>query len=205
MNSRVKLILLLLICMAVWPAGSRPQPEEETMTETAIFDFSRTDKSDNWIIINDTVMGGVSDSEFIVEGDSIAVFRGTVSLENNGGFASVRTSRYNYDLTEYDGISLMVRGDGKNYYFRLETYNTWRGIAYQSSFETTAGKWITVRIPFNEFAASFRGRKLREAPELDPGRIRSFGILISERQEGPFRLEIARIGAYSNHVGKEDK
>lgn len=205
MNSRVKLILLLLICMAVWPAGSRPQPEEETMTETAIFDFSRTDNSDNWIIINDTVMGGVSDSEFIMESDSIAVFRGTVSLENNGGFASVRTSQVNYNLAEYDGISLMVRGDGKNYYFRLETYNTWRGIAYQSSFETTAGKWITVRIPFNEFAASFRGRKLREAPELDPGRIRSFGILISERQEGPFRLEIARIGAYSNHVGKEDK
>jgi len=204
-NSRMKLILLLLICMAVWPAGSRQQPGEETMKETAIFDFSQTDNSDNWIIINDTVMGGVSDSEFIMEGDSIAVFRGTVSLENNGGFASVRTSQVNYDLTEYDGISLMIRGDGNNYYFRLETDNTWRGVGYQSPFETTAGQWIIVRIPFNEFAASFRGRKLREAPELDPARIRSFGILISDRQEGLFRLEIARISAYSNHGGEEDK
>ena len=197
MENRIKLILLLFICIAVWPAGSRQQPEEETMKEIEIFDFSRMKDSDNWIIINDTVMGGASDSEFIIRGDSIAVFRGTVSLENYGGFASVRTVPGNYNLKEYDGISLSVRGDGENYYFRLETDNTWRGVGYQSPFETTADRWITVNIPFSEFSASFRGSKLREAPELNPGRIGSFGILISDSQEGPFRLEIDRISAYS--------
>ena len=43
-----------------------------------------------WRSINDGVMGGLSSGGMRLE-DGIAVFSGTLSLENNGGFSSVRS------------------------------------------------------------------------------------------------------------------
>lgn len=45
-----------------------------------------------WQAINDGVMGGVSVSRLRFDSTGYAVFEGVVSLENNGGFASVRAS-----------------------------------------------------------------------------------------------------------------
>jgi len=64
-------------------------------------------------------------------------------------------------------------------------------------FETREGEWQTLRFSFSEFRASFRGREVPQAPPLDPARIASFGLLISDKQAGPFRLELAWIGAFS--------
>ena len=56
-----------------------------------IIDF-RTPDSGYWTIVNDGVMGGVSDGRFRITADQTMEFFGTLSLENNGGFASVRSS-----------------------------------------------------------------------------------------------------------------
>jgi NADH dehydrogenase [ubiquinone] 1 alpha subcomplex assembly factor 1 len=65
-------------------------------------------------------MGGISKSELVILDKSIGVFRGNLSLENNGGFASIRTFPTDYNLSGFDGISIRVRGDGKKYQVRLQ-------------------------------------------------------------------------------------
>ena len=45
---------------------------------------------DNWNIVNDGVMGGISTSSLSINSNSILIFKGYLSLENNGGFASTR-------------------------------------------------------------------------------------------------------------------
>jgi len=149
-------------------------------------------------------MGGLSDSEFLITENGTAVFRGTVSLENYGGFASVRSRPRDYDLTGFDGILLEVKGDGKRYSFRVRTDDTYDGISYQTPvpFNTKKDEWIEIRIPMGQLEATYHGREVPGAPPMDPGRIRRVGLLISDKQEGRFHLEIRRIGAYRNDSGK---
>ena len=70
----------------------------------------------NWKVVNDTVMGGRSSSRW-TSNSSEFIFEGNLSLENNGGFASIRCEFKNDDLSVEDGIYLKVKGDGRNYQF----------------------------------------------------------------------------------------
>ena len=45
---------------------------------------------DKWGIVNDGVMGGISQSNIYLNEANNIIFAGNVSLENNGGFASIR-------------------------------------------------------------------------------------------------------------------
>ena len=55
-----------------------------------IYTFSPQTNINEWQIVNDGVMGGVSKSKLTVTNDGFGKFSGTVSIENNGGFASVQ-------------------------------------------------------------------------------------------------------------------
>lgn len=165
--------------------------------EKTLYDFTDPEAAASWMAIHDVVMGGVSTGGIESTEAGTMLFEGNVSLENNGGFASIRSRPKAWDLGAYDGIVVRLRGDGKSYKLNLKTDSTFDGIQYRVPFGTTKGEWQTLRFPFSEFRASFRGRVVPEAPELDPARIVSLGMLISDKQEGPFRLEIDRIGAYS--------
>jgi len=172
------------------------------MKVLTLIDFKHATQSHNWEIVNDFVMGGISTGEFLITEDSSAVFRGKVSLENSGGFASVRVFSGEYDVSGFDGFLLMLRGDGKKYRFRVRTENDYDGVTYQMSFKTRAKEWMEIKIPLTQLQASFRGRKVSDAPPLDAGKIHRFGFLISDKQAGMFRLEIARIAVYSEN-GKD--
>lgn len=162
-------------------------------------EFTGNNESEKWWSINDVVMGGLSNSKFSVSEQGTGIFSGTVSMENNGGFASVRRTGTDYGLEDQIGIRLMVRGDGKRYQFRIRTNDNFDGMAYQAVFETTKGEWTTVDLLFDDFQATYRGRQVTGAPPLNPADIRQIGFLIAGKQEGPFRLEIERIEAVSHH------
>ncbi len=166
------------------------------MREDRIFSFDDQRIASAWDPIGDVVMGGVSVGR-MESAAGYAVFTGRVSFENEGGFASVRSETGHYDLGTYEGLILRVRGDGKRYKLNLRTDERFDGIVYQARFETVPSEWIEVRIPFSDFFPAFRGIRVNDAPPLDTRHIRSFGLLISDRQEGPFRLEIARLSAYA--------
>ncbi len=160
-----------------------------------VFDFSEPAAARGWRPIDDRIMGGSSLSrpEFI-DGGGLR-FRGIVSLDNGGGFASIRSPDADYALDGCTSLRLRVRGDGRRYKLGLRTDRFFDGISYQAEFSTTADEWLEVVLPFSAFAATHHGRRLTTAAPLDPAHIQSFGLFIADRQAGPFRLEVAAIGA----------
>jgi NADH dehydrogenase [ubiquinone] 1 alpha subcomplex assembly factor 1 len=161
-----------------------------------LFDFDSEAACTSWIPVNDVVMGGVSHSRFDYVGESTAVFSGTVSLENSGGFASVRSAPSLYDLGKYAGLLLRVRGDGKKYKMNLKTEATLDGVQYQAVFETQQNVWTEIVIPFSKFVPMFRGVPAQHSPVIDTASICSFGFLISDKQGGAFQMEIDWICVY---------
>ena len=169
----------------------------DTATNKTLFDFEAATNSPAWEAVNDDVMGGVSDSQFHVLTSGCAVFSGTVRLENNGGFASVRSQPVRADLTGCDSFLLRVRGDGRRYKFSVRTEAGLDTPLYQLAFTTKRGEWEEHRLPFKDFVPTFRGRILTDVPLLDPAKITSVGFLIADKQAGAFRLEISVIRAWS--------
>lgn len=175
-------------------AAEVPATEPDPETNRMLFDFRHEDTSGRWQRLNDTVMGGVSQS-FMGRTDDYGVFGGTVSLENNGGFASVRSLPEAMDLQAYDAFALRVRGDGHRYALGVRTDPGWDGVSYHAAFDTVDGEWVDVVVPFSELVPQWRGRHVPQAGPLDPSAIQTFGIMISDKQEGDFRLEIETIRA----------
>jgi NADH dehydrogenase [ubiquinone] 1 alpha subcomplex assembly factor 1 len=173
----------------------------DTATNKTLFDFQAATNSPAWEVVNDDVMGGVSTSQFQVLTNGCAVFSGTVRLENNGGFASVRSAPVRENLTGLAAFVLRVRGDGRRYKFSVRTGAGFDSPLYQCSFTTKQGEWEEHRLAFSDFVPSFRGRVLIDVPPLNPAKVSSVGFLIADKQAGPFKLEVASIKA-SPRAGK---
>ncbi len=168
------------------------------MNSLTLFDFDEPQEIDQWYSINDGVMGGVSLGSFAQLEPGVAQFRGRISFENKGGFSSVRTRPLKVSLAGYDGIELRVRGDGKKYKLRLKTDTGPEGFCYEVPFNTTSESWEDLRLPFEKARAKLRGLRVPFAPALAPGRIKSLGFLISDKQEGPFHLELDSIKVFGS-------
>ena len=178
---------------AVPQATSTPIPIVEPQT-TVIFEFS--EREPTWYTLNDDVMGGISTSQVQVDLDaSVLNFNGNVSLENNGGFASIRSQAESYDLSDYDGLTIRVRGDGNLYRLCIRTETTGPEISYTAVFPTEADTWQDVFIPFADMVPLYRGFVVRDAGPLDATTIRSFGFMMTDKQEGEFLLEVDRMTA----------
>ncbi len=86
-----------------------------------------------------------------------------------------------------------LRGDGKGYAFRLRTTSDFDGVSYQVLVQPPAREWTDVVVRFADFEPVFRGRRVSGHPPLDPGRIKTFGFLISQKQDGRFELDVGSI------------
>lgn len=159
-----------------------------------LLDFANPADVALWRAVDDVVMGGLSRSDFGQAEPGVARFSGNVSLENFGGFASVRTPPRAWDTAGATAFVLKVRGDGHQYKFTLRTNDGFDGIQYQARFTSPAGEWTEVRLPVKSFVATFRGRAVPFAPSLDPARVRALGLMISDKQAGPFELLVDCIG-----------
>ncbi len=158
-----------------------------------LVDFANPAEAHAWAPIDDRVMGGVSKSRLRHDPAGHAVFEGNVSLERNGGFASVRSAPADRGKAGAQSCVLDVRGNPKRFKLNLLTEDAFDGLNYQATFTPDPDRWQSLRIPLAEFRPSFRGREVPGAPPLDPVRIRQVGLLIAERQAGPFVLAIRRI------------
>jgi hypothetical protein len=166
--------------------------------ELMLTDF--TDSSDlGWYVMNDNVMGGRSEGGFELE-QGIMSFTGRTNTDG-GGFSSIRTQAMRLDLSNYTGIQLQLQGDGRRYTWRLESAARWRGkpVSYWADFQTDKGTWGMVNIPFSRFIPKFRGSRL-DLPALDPGQITGMGLMIYDKQDGPFEVHLARVSAYTDNT-----
>ena len=147
-------------------------------------DFSNPNTlRDSWIV-NDGVMGGVSQSSLRQDEDGM-FFEGMVSLENNGGFASMRSSVRFPQETQL--IELLAKGDGKRYKLVLRTGPAPR-VTYVADF-IALPTWQTYRFNLSQFKSTFRGRDVN-APALSFSDVIDFGILISNNQAGSFAIQL---------------
>lgn len=162
--------------------------------ERTLMDFSKV-AGPSWQTVNDGVMGGRSQGEPEITSKGTLVFSGEISLENNGGFSSVRTRRSALGLEGFDGIALRVKSDGRGYKVSLRTSNTPGMIAYWAELDAPAGVWTTIRVPFSKWVPTSFGRKLSR-PALSVSQINSIGFMLYDKKAGPFTLEVDSISAY---------
>ncbi len=160
------------------------------METRIIFDFNKDSNLKNWVVIDDAVMGGKSDGELYVNSDGNGVFEGNVSLENNGGFSSVKYSFSKIDIKNASKISLFVKGDGKNYQFRLKAKSKDRH-SFVSKF-ATSGEWQEIEVQLKNMYPSFRGRKL-DLPNFSEHSIEEIAFLIGNKSAEHFKLIIDKI------------
>jgi uncharacterized surface protein with fasciclin (FAS1) repeats len=163
--------------------------------DKVLHDFNGASAKDAWIAVNDNVMGGVSKGGPSFTEDGTMVFSGTLSLENRGGFSSVRTRRSRTNLSDYDHLVVRVRGDGRTYWLTVDTNARIPAGSYRVMIETRAGQWQTVRAPFSKFQATSFGRVLPVSVPLDRSKVESVGFLLADKKAGPFRLEVDSIKA----------
>ena len=148
---------------------------------------------DNWNIVNDDVMGGISTSYLSVSDEKNLIFKGNLSLENNGGFASSRLGLKKNILKGVKSLTIRIKGDGNSYKLRLSQDN--RRASYSANFESVNDKWVEINIPIEDFIATWRGYTYTDYPSIQTDRIISLGLQISDKQEGKFKLEIDYIKA----------
>lgn len=164
-------------------------------SDRIVVDFSDP-TSHSWRVVNDGVMGGLSQGRLVEAPGGVAVFEGHLSLANNGGFASIRTKLGRVDFSAFEGLAVRVRGSRKSYRLRLRTDDRVDGVAYQAAFGTVEQGWEVIELPFTSFIPSYRGRTVEDAPPLDLSQVRQLGFMIADKQEGEFHLEIAWVRAY---------
>lgn len=159
-------------------------------TSLIIFDFNKESDISNWVVVDDVVMGGRSNGDFNLNSDGHGVFEGVISLENNGGFSSLRYQLDKVTASKYSKISLLIKGDGKKFQFRLKSDSS-NKYAYTTTFQTKK-EWQTIEIPFSSLKPTFRGRKMN-FPNFNGDSIGEIGFLYGNKQNESFKLLIATI------------
>ena len=146
-----------------------------------------------WNIVNDTVMGGRSSSRWSDKSSTLS-FEGFLSLENNGGFASIRHDLNNINLSGTEGIFIKVKGDGRKYQFRIRSQAS-RWANYSQEFKTKKDTVQNFYLPYKYFKPSWRGRSVRNVPTLTGKDVRGIGFLLGDKIQGKFKLDILNISA----------
>ncbi len=159
-------------------------------TPRILFDFSGADAAKEWQTVNDGVMGGVSDGKFKITDKKMLEFYGTLSLENNGGFTSVRSKAKKLGLGKGDVVAARVRGDGRDYSMNLYVNKPLIAFSYRAAVQTKKDEWIEVKLPLDKFEATSFGQVVKDARPLDPAEVNALGFLLGDKKAGPLKLEI---------------
>lgn len=160
------------------------------ITSKIIFDFNKESDLENWTVVDDVVMGGRSSSQFTINSEGFGVFKGNVSLDNNGGFSSVRYQFKKTEVTKYTSIKIRLKGDGKKYQFRVKNKSS-NYYSYITLFSTT-NEWQDVQIDLKDMYPSFRGKRL-DNTNFSHDYIDQVVFLISNKKNEKFKLIIDTI------------
>lgn len=161
-----------------------------TMNSNVIFDFTTKSDIQKWTLADDIVMGGKSSGTFKLSTEGFGVFEGRISLENNGGFSSLRYRTQRIDINDRTHLVIKLCGDGKKYQVRLKS-NFDDSYSYVSYFDTS-GEWQEIVIPLKDMYPAFRGRKL-DKPNFSDEYMEEIGFLIGNKKEESFKLILDKI------------
>ena len=117
-------------------------------------------------------------------------FSGTLSLENNGGFASVRSKPTDLDIKAGEAIVVRVKGDGREYVLNLYTKSRRMAFSYRAPLPTKQGEWTEVSVPIAEFIPTAFGRQVQGMGPVQPDQIVGLGLMLSDKKAGLLKLEV---------------
>ena len=152
-----------------------------------IYDFNKKINIRDWIVVDDGVMGGLSLGKIDIDNSGNGIYKGYVSLENYGGFSSIRLSKKVKNIKEFQYIILSVHGDNKYYQFRIRSDYYDRHVYVHKFY--AKDEWQEIKIPLYNMEPQFRGRKLRMR-NFNSDSIVEFGILIGNKVNEEFSLLI---------------
>lgn len=177
--TRIPLLLAVFLMQAVSEKALVP-----------LLDFAGPEAAEKWQAVNDGVMGGVSDGRFKITEDKALEFSGTLSLENNGGFASVRTKPTDFDIKAGDMLVARVKGDGREYVLNIYTKSRRMAFSYRAPLPTTKDEWREVEIPLNDFIPTAFGRRVQGMGPVEPDQINGLGFMLSDTKPGKFQMQV---------------
>lgn len=197
--------VVVVATMAALATGDSAPPKERMLSNIA----ADANEMARWIVVNDGVMGGVSESGLRHNAEGWMTFAGDVSLDRNGGFCSTRIEiEPRLELATTQSIRARVRGDGKTYVLTLFRPGN-QGGSWEQRFTTTAGQWQELDLPVEKFKYAYYGPRMPwtwgrdDKPVHKAGAV---GFLIADKQEGPFALDVAWVKAVmkpANDAGKK--
>jgi len=188
-------ILILSSATALIAQEEKP-PQSKEKTTNMLIDFTDKKAGHQMNVVNDGVMGGLSQGTIEMTQNDSLLFKGNISLQNNGGFSSFRIAGKLWDLSAWKGVEILVKGDGRTYGLRATTDEKFlrSSVSFTADFKTVKDEWVKLQIPFSKMKASWRGRKLDR--NFDPAQIKGLGIILADKQAGKFALEIKSISAW---------
>jgi len=151
-----------------------------------VYDFNENSTFQKWMVVDDGVMGGFSSGNLRLDENGNGIFYGYVSLDNYGGFTSIRL-RKKVSLNGYDKIILRVLGDKKYYQLRIKSGYRDRH-SYVKRFYAD-DVWSDIEIPLSSMEPQFRGRSLR-MQNFSGNSLVELGLLIGNKVEERFVLKI---------------
>ena len=160
------------------------------MNAQTLFDSQSSPDATKWYTINDVVMGGRSNGQLEITEEGHAKFFGTISLENNGGFSSVRYVIPKTAVQPDQNIRVRLKGDRSNFQFRVKNQKG-QYYSYSTRFETS-GAWQTLKFRLNDLYPTFRGRRL-DLPNFNHDLIEEITFLIGNKVPQEFELLVSKI------------
>ncbi len=146
----------------------------------------------DWMIVNDGVMGGRSSSRFKVK-DDILHFSGTLSLENNGGFVSLRSPYGSTDLSVYKKLVITYKLDHGEMGFSMNRHQQYYLPNYKVYLEQSE-EWKTVTFKLKNFEEEVMAKKTGKAiPAEALKEIIRIGFIKSDKDTTPFELQVKEL------------
>lgn len=167
------------------------------MKDSLVFDFGEGKDFGRWSIVNDGVMGGLSQSQAQLDVEAL-LFSGTVSLKNNGGFVSLRSPMGEYDLSDYQYCEIRFKSDtDRKFEILIEKETAFYLPKYRAKFGVKSQDWQTLVIPLRELEISRMGSTMQQG--IDPKSlqgIQRIGFILADKQAGSFQLWIDYLKFY---------
>lgn len=159
-------------------------------SQNIIFDFQKKSDISTWKVVDDVVMGGKSNGNFVLNEKGNGLFYGIISLDNNGGFSSVRNQFLAKNIKSASKIKILLKGDGNDYQLRIKK-NKDDYFSYVATFKTS-NDWETIEIKFSEMEPRFRGNSLNMS-NFSSNSFEEIAFLIGNKKAQDFKLEIDKI------------
>ncbi|CAO3686715.1 unnamed protein product [Rhizopus stolonifer] len=174
----------------------------------------------NWATGCDKDIGGFSEARLELTPEGKGKFYGNISLElptnqdiKQSGYAAIRTKQKDqtlfgipcWDTTLFRYLALRVKGDKRRYFVNIQTDGVVKTDLFQHRlFLRTPGKWETVMVPFKNFILTNNGMIQQDQLEMFRQKVRTVGISLMDRQEGPFSIEIDWVKAMNTEFTEGD-